>query len=350
MCGTLLVLGLILADLPATAATEGPATKRWPVTIRTLNEVASPFAGVVVEINGRRAGVTDRRGQLPLQLPVGKYRVQAFIPGFQRGDAAFSIESPQTRGLVEVQLDRPDIEIRVLPSRKGKVLPADFDRFAIQLFDRDGRELKIDEINWLQLQDNYSKEIYDISSYLLVQPNGSLRADQPAIKALRKVFARPRAVLKLRISAELANFEKRHVELERWLLIGRYSLRGRVIPPPYKRDLATGNLVLRAHYRAIEPLRGVPFTFTVATDDRGRFALRNLPFGYLRLQAVDGAERSASHDWQWRVKVFGNSSVQLMPQSIAELRRAIPSVAYNRQNYDIRFVTAGEPQPFQGTQ
>ncbi len=309
------------------------AFSKSKILVWTFNEVASPLPSATVAIDGRKAGVSDSLGRFYTKLDPGEYEIEAYVPGFQRAKKKIRMTTRPVTHHVELLLNQPDVDIQVSSISAEMRLPHDFSSFDVRLLRRDGSEIKINSVEWVYLTDMNKNVTKDVRDYFLLN-QGRLFVDKPSIISLQEQIYKMRSMVKLNIRANVENFSKPVIEVERYFYIGRYKLKGKLLTSngrPHSKQ------TLRIAYRPIRIIPNVPgIEYKVDTDNKGRFFLPEMPFGQYQISRV-GNDGFQSRLWNWTFHVFGDTEIELTPRSLAELRNNEPSLAYKRRNQDPRF-------------
>lgn len=302
--------------------------------VEVKNEMASPRSGAFVEIDGRRAGVSDELGRAYAVVAPGPHRILAYIPGFQYGKAQVTVPAGSPNAGVEVLLDKPDVELVASAAQHESVLPENPGPFSIELRDREGRRVRIEDVQDFTLSSIEGEKLADLARFFVID-RGRLRMHGEASGALRSLLAKSRDYVRFRLRARVRNFEKRTLEVERDYLVGRYRMQGRLTMWGASRGLTRVTLRVRVH-----PVRWVPgvrVQYYVTTLAGGAFQLANLPFGRVEIESESHAADPAYH-WSWWIDSFGDTTVELRPESLRELRQGELPVRYLERRDDERFI------------
>jgi hypothetical protein len=305
------------------------------VLFETKNEVASPLPGVVVEINGKLKAVSDALGRAYTKLPPGDHHAIAYIPGFQRGEVRFAIpESGRVSNPFEILLLESDVELRVLGLKHKGVLPAKTSALALEMRNRAGKLLPIKEVILITLEDPVRGLNVDLSDFFVFD-RGRLRAHEESMRALREILAKTRERVNIRIRAKVEGHEKNIVEAEAGLWMGRYTIKGKLRDA--KLQIANGErLQIRA--RPIHWFPGAELIWTPSLGRDGSFELIDIPFTRLEIKRHIKDENQV---WAWWVESYGNTKVELRPETLASIRARQSPVNYLERSDDRRFILDG---------
>ena len=312
------------------------------LTVKVLNDKASPVPGARVEVDGEVIGVTGPDGMARAEVDYGAHIVWAFIPGFFYGRRNISISEGQLRAMVEVPLESPDVEIQIAELIQNHILPQDGKELKVRFVNRNGKELEVGKLVSVHFYDLYHRKDHDLTPYFLLGTDGRLTLDPAAVLSFNKILANTRDFIRLRFNVHFENFEKRVVEAERHIIVGRYKLRGALTPPPTNPDMKMGGKTVVATFRPIRPDTLLKIQIKGRTDAKGRFGWDNLPFGDWDLE-VKGVNREL-YAWDWRVRLYGDASIRVRPESLSELRWKIQPIVYDVQSLDKRFLVDGRPR------
>ena len=317
-----------------------PSERVSRVLIEVKNEMASPFAGAYVEVDGKRIGISDELGRAYASLAPGDHDILAYIPGFQYGRATVKVpEGGRIADGVEVLLARPDLEMKVSAVERAAILSEKAGALWVELRDRKRALVAIDEVIDFALFDLNAEETTDLTRFFLLE-KGRLRLHPESVAALRIVLAKPRDHVQLRLRARVRDFEKRVVDVECELVIGRYVLSGRVLAPAGKAG-ANRSLTLRVRVVPDRWVPGLKTDFYVTTPADGSFRLVDMPFGRIEIASEYHAS-DPTHFWSWWVESFGPARVELRPESLEEMRAGKSPLRYLERKDDERFIALGK--------
>lgn len=309
------------------------------VLIWTLNEVASPLPTAVVEINGRRAGVSDSLGRFYAELQPGKYSVSAYIPGFQRGTTTFEFSDLPVTQYVEVLLNEPDVSAVISGMGVNDVLPEKITEFTVELRDRTERPLPIQAVESIYIIDTEKNVRHDVRDYFILS-DGKISVDESALISLRRILEGVRSLLKFSIRTKVDGFSPAIIEVERNFYVGRYTLLGKIVST--RGAVLNESIALRLDYRAVTMPTSLPVeTYAIRTNADGSFRLENMPFGYYQVRRAQGTFHENSL-WDWNIQLFGDTQCSLHPLDRNGFRSEQASVRYQKAERDPRFIVRNE--------
>lgn len=286
--------------------------------VETKNAVASPLPGVVVSVNGKKLGVSDSLGRLPLRLPLGEYRLEGYIPGAYRSEPLdLKLTSQEKPVQVELLLNQPDLSLEWSALRHSSVIAEKFKSSFLEIRDRARRVLPILELESLELINERTGRRRDLRDYWILR-KGRLHSTEEANLALSEIFSEIEDIAKLEIRVRIKGFERERIGTERYFLVGRNTLRINLRSGSSGVPGELTNIQLR--YRPLIPHPEGILRFSVTTDTQGVAMLDNLPFGWYELERISG-QLDERWSWRWSIRLDRPMEVSLQPETWQEIAK-----------------------------
>lgn len=146
--------------------------------IRTLdNENSQPVANADVYVNGEKAGVSDAKGNVELDLDDGDYRISAAEPGVSAGVSEVNVQRGQSDDVVILMAPQflgnfKEYEIAIVEAQEGR-LPRTTETFRMVVGGAEKNSIvQLTDISYVTVDDTEGVPIVDLTDMLEIDPKG----------------------------------------------------------------------------------------------------------------------------------------------------------------------------------
>jgi hypothetical protein len=268
--------------------------------------------GLKVFVGTRQVAVTDRRQRATLRLPPGRHRIGVLQPRWRGGFDEVDVVSGRTQA-IEIKLGSEGLAIvfsRTLRFDQGPILPADLKGLSGAFYEDTGHKAKL---TGLQLSFQAGDDGMQLQDALEILPDGGFRT-KPGVdlSPLLRLSGKIKLIALGNVKDGSSVWDE---ELK--FFVGRYHVKGRLLPPESEPDLEVSDIVVTAMLSALDEF-ATPVTIRTAAD--GSFELSNVPFGafYIGKQTIAGRQTYAFGGQGFHVASDVTVRVRLRPEAEAD--------------------------------
>ncbi len=250
------------------------------ITIRTyIEDPDNPAgAGVTIKLDGVTVGVTSNDGTLDIVTNKSKFNLKAYIPFYVGANLTID-KSELTNSTVDIIMDSEGLieKVDIVSSQvKNNVLPVDFEKFEMQLYDENGKKVGITEIHDIYIdlgEDGTATE--SIDALFSLAKDGSIIAEKK--EQLRAILQSHVGLVEMVILGVNTDEESSYRGIASFY-VGKYNIEGSLIAPPSNPNLKLSNIPIAAKQLNYE------LTFETISDIQGNFTFEKMPAGNYEFQ------------------------------------------------------------------
>ncbi|HXG58918.1 MAG TPA: carboxypeptidase-like regulatory domain-containing protein [Thermoanaerobaculia bacterium] len=267
---------------------EGNPIATGTLTVRVTRRDIETFGtkvveGAIIRVNGEEVALTSSDGTAAVDVPAGQSTVHARYYPRLGASSMVEVLSGQATS-VDLSLDsdysHEDSSLIVEEAPEG-VIPIAFTKFTLRFVDSTGTPIPMRSIEEITLEQPRERGYTHWPDKFAVASDGSIQAAD--IEAWRKQLAAQDGRLVVGVSA-IDTRGRLHGGSFAFYL-ARYSLQGRLVPPPSNPALNVGDIPI-----LVQPLN-TDLAFRTASNADGSFSFPLLPGGNIEVSAerlVDG--------------------------------------------------------------
>jgi hypothetical protein len=294
---TAMAWAIVLAASPAQGEFPLPVPKPGLVIVQVVDGDAEGdehlVPGMKVFVDYVPVTVTDRKFRAKLWLPPGRHLISVVEPRVRAGGEEVEVRPGETTK-VSIRIKEAAHIASAFPYQlqidQGPIVRSDIKVLIGAFTDEQDRVIRIKD---LKLEAGAVNGGVDLSPLLEVLPDGRFRsradADLAPFLALDgPVSLRHEATVLVRgpngATVE-AGYDLGSADGEDFIAIGRYSVKGRLVPPPERPTMPVAGIALTATYETDRD--EIRKSVELATDASGSFEVTHVPLGKLKIEAKD---------------------------------------------------------------
>ena len=319
----------IAAAIPSTSATRrrtaapgGPGSTGELRIETTLGGVAG-LDGTVIEINGKRVGVTASNGTFQATVKPGTVNVRAFVPSLAEGVATVQVGGGKKVTLQVPLLDAQVVENATLVADQvqSSILPVTFTSFSVHFQTPAGTRPAIRRIDAIEVSSAFEAQLglspFDLRSWFVLLNDGTIALLASRLENFRDVLkALPQGPAVVRIAASDA--DNATYSAEAVFALGQYKFAVMLLAPPSNPKLGVTN-------RDVDvAVLNTPVRLLLRSDSHGRISAL-LPAGAaaLDLEIIDGGRYYYART---SIAVSADIDTTVTILGVADLQQGVNSV------------------------